>query len=434
MLIIQSRQLEYNILMQNELIIVQGGNPLSGTVSVGGAKNSVLKLMAASIMAKGTTTITNVPDISDVHLMKQVLEHLGATVDFESDKLSINTTDINSYEAPYELVAKMRASIAVLGPLVARFGKAKVAMPGGCQIGSRKLDMHIMGLEALDVQFEVSHGFINASVPKGGLKAAQVNLEFPSVGATENLMVAACAANGTTILENVAREPEIVDLAEFLNSMGAKISGQGSPVIQIKGVKEFFPVLDYSTVGDRIEAGTFLVAGAIGQGPLTVQGINPLHLSIPLAKLKAMGCDVSSTQNSVTISCENSYKPADIQTLPYPGFPTDLQAQFMVLNALANGTSVITENIFENRFMFADELNRMGANIRIEGHHALIEGVKQLSGAPVQAPDLRGGAALVLAGLNAEGESRISNIEHIDRGYQNLVDKLKSIGANIERG
>jgi UDP-N-acetylglucosamine 1-carboxyvinyltransferase len=428
-------RLEYNIPMQNERIIIQGGKPLAGSLSVCGAKNSVLNLMAESIMAQGTTTISNVTDISDVRLMIQVLEHLGADVDFKKNRLSIDAENIESYEAPYELVAKMRASIAVLGPLVARFGKARVAMPGGCQIGSRKLDMHILGLEALGVCFEVSHGYINASVPRSGLRAARVNLEFPSVGTTENLMVAACAARGTTLLENVAREPEIVDLANFLNSMGAKITGQGSPQMQIAGVSEFAAAKNYRTVGDRIEAGTLLVAGALGGGPLTVKDIDPAHLTIPLAKLRSFGCEISTTPKSITISSAGAgnFHPTDIQTLPYPGFPTDLQAQFMVLAALSNGKSVITENIFENRFMFADELIRMGARISIEGHHALIDGVEQLSGAPVQAPDLRGGAALVLAGLNAEGQSTVSDIGHIDRGYHDLVGKLKSIGADITR-
>jgi UDP-N-acetylglucosamine 1-carboxyvinyltransferase len=327
----------------------------------------------------------------------------------------------------------MRASVAVLGPLIGRFGQAKVAMPGGCQIGSRKLDMHILGLEALGVNFDMSHGYIHATVPKGGMKAAHVTLEFASVGATENLMMAATCAEGSTIIENAAREPEICDLADFLNQMGARISGQGTSVIEVHGSNSasFAAVQGYATVADRIEAGSFLVAGALTGGPLTVAGVNPAHLAMPLEKLRAMGAQVDINDNTITVAHEGARVPADIQTLPYPGFPTDLQPQFMVLNALADGTSSITENIFENRFMFADELNRMGAQVRIEGHHAIIKGVAQLSGAPVQASDLRAGAGLVLAGLVADGETCVGNIAYIDRGYDDLVGKLRSLGADI---
>ena len=420
---------------ERELICVQGGARLSGSVPIVGAKNSVLKLMAASILAHGTTTITNVPVISDVHLMAEVLKRLGARVDFNDRELVINAAHVDSFITPYDLVAQMRASVAVLGPLIGRFGQAKVAMPGGCQIGSRKIDMHILGLEELGVTFEISHGYIYASVPKGGMKAAHVKLEFASVGATENLMVAATCAEGTTIIENAAREPEICDLAQFLNAMGAAISGQGTSCIEIQGSASasFAPVKDYVTVGDRIEAGTFLVAGALTGGPLTVTGINPAHLAMPLEKLRAMGVAVETGDGYITVAHEGPFMPVDIQTLPYPGFPTDLQPQFMVLDAIAQGTSVITENIFENRFMFANELDRMGAQIRIEGHHAVINGVDQLSAAPVQASDLRAGAGLVLAGLVADGETVVGNIAHIDRGYENLVGKFKAVGARIER-
>ncbi|MCL2529321.1 MAG: UDP-N-acetylglucosamine 1-carboxyvinyltransferase [Coriobacteriia bacterium] len=418
--------------MAEDCIIVEGGKPLAGTVQVSGAKNSVLKLMAASIMASGATTITNTPHIRDVDIMTDMLRHLGADVSLETNTLVINTSNLNSYEAPYELVKKMRASTAVLGPLIVRFGKARVAMPGGCQIGSRQMDLHFAALEALGVSFDNKHGFINASVPPSGLKATKVTLGFPSVGATENLMIVASSVPGTTVIENAAAEPEITDLAHFLGAMGANIEGQGSPVITIQGTEGFSPVPSYRTVADRIEAGTFLVAGALGGGPVEVKGLNPQHLRVPLAKLAAMGCELEITDTSVTISHEGPFVPTDIQTLPFPGFPTDLQPQFMVLNALAEGTSVITENIFENRFMFADELARMGANVRIEGHHAILSGVKRLSGAPVEASDLRAGAALVLAGLNAEGSSQITNVEHIYRGYEDLVGKLKSIGADIK--
>ncbi|NLG10080.1 MAG: UDP-N-acetylglucosamine 1-carboxyvinyltransferase [Coriobacteriaceae bacterium] len=405
---------------------------LQGTIAVGGAKNSVLKLMAASIMAPGVSSISNTPMISDVKLMGEVLSRLGALVGFSDHQVTIDTRTIDSVETPYELVAKMRASIAVLGPLVARFGEARVAMPGGCQIGSRKLDIHIVGLEKLGVRFDISHGVINASAPDG-LHGTHVLLEFPSVGATENLMMAAALAQGITVIDNAAREPEIVDLADFLARMGAQINGQGSPTIEIIGVRELRPVVDYRTIGDRIEAGTFLVAGVLGGGPLTVTNINPSYLELALAKLRAMGSIIETDVDSITISHVGPLKPVDIQTLPHPGFPTDLQAQFMVLDAIAEGNSVITENVFENRFMFADEISRMGAEIRIEGHHALITGVKQLSGAPVQAPDLRGGAALVLAGLIADGQTIVDGIEHIDRGYEDFVEKLRSVGADIKR-
>ncbi|MDR1014945.1 MAG: UDP-N-acetylglucosamine 1-carboxyvinyltransferase [Coriobacteriales bacterium] len=418
--------------MPEGLIVVNGGAPLAGTVSVAGAKNSVLKLMAASLLAPGVTTIRNVPIISDVTLMGEVLENLGAKVAFGNHEVTIDTAPVDSVEAPWELVARMRASIAVLGPLVGRFGRAHVAMPGGCQIGSRKLDMHILGLEALGVAFDISHGFIDASIPQG-LKGAPVILDFPSVGATENLMMAAVRACGITTIDNAAREPEIVDLAGYLVQMGARITGAGTPTIEIEGVDELLPVAEHRTIGDRIEAGTFLVAGVLGGGPLTVEGVRPAQLEMALSKLKAMGAELTVAADRITVSHDGALRPTDIQTLPHPGFPTDLQAQFMVLDALADGRSVITENVFENRFMFADEIARMGADIRIEGHFAFIDGVRQLSGAPVRSPDLRGGAALVLAGLVADGQTVVAGIEHIDRGYEHFERKLASCGARIER-
>lgn len=415
-----------------EVIKVIGGNPLTGTIKVRGAKNSVLKLMAASIIAPGKYHITNVPSISDVQVMGQVIETLGASVSSQDHELYIDTTNVSTYETPYELVAKMRASISVLGPLIARFGRAKVAMPGGCRIGSRKLDMHIQSLEALGVVFEASHGYIEADVPNG-LHGADVSLDFPSVGATENLMMAAVVAKGQTTIENAAREPEICDLANFLNEMGAHISGMGSPIINIEGTRNLHPSCEHRVVGDRIEAGTFLVAGALCKGPLTVVGADPNNLRRALAVLARMGVDITEDGDSITVSRTGAIKPCDIQTLPHPGFPTDLQAQFMVLSTIANGSSVITENVFENRFMFASEITRMGADVRVDGHHAIIEGVKQLSGAPVQSSDLRGGAALVLAGLIADGQTTVFQIQHIDRGYEDYVGKLASVGANIER-
>ncbi len=418
--------------MSEEIIEVQGNRCLRGTVRVAGAKNSALKLIAATILGQGETVLHNIPHISDIDIMSDVLRYLGAQIERTDHSMRIDTTNMTGYETPYELVSKMRASISVLGPLLARFGRARVAMPGGCQIGARKIDMHLVGLQALGVQFEVDHGFLMAQCDK--LVGASVALEFPSVGATENLMMAAVVAEGTTLIENAAREPEIADLAEMLNDMGARISGAGTSTIEIQGVslKDLHPC-EHTTVGDRIEAGTYLVGGALMGGPVRVEGINPSFLRMAIMKLEAMGCTVE--QGEDWISCERTSPlcPTDIQTLPHPGFPTDLQAQFMLLAALAQGSSIITENVFENRFMFASELSRMGADISIEGHHALVHGVESLSGAPVSSTDLRGGAALVLAGIYADGITQVHNIAHIDRGYERYVEKLNELGAQVCR-
>ncbi len=416
---------------EEDLIHVMGGNHLTGTVAIGGAKNSALKLMAASILTSGTTEVLNVPVISDVTIMAEVLECLGAHVVRGDHRLSIDTAGVDTWETPYELVARMRASVAVLGPLIARFGRAHVAMPGGCRIGSRKLDLHIAGLETIGAVLEIDHGYINAETPNG-LHGGSITLEFPSVGATENLMMAAVLADGRTVIDNAAREPEIADLANMLVEMGANIVGQGSPVIEIEGVSELHPVT-HRTIGDRIEAGTFLAAGALTGGPVTVVGVDPQNLEVALAKLRRMGCEISLDVDSVTVSRNEPLRPTDVQTLPHPGFPTDLQAQFMVLDSIASGSSIITENVFENRFMLASELVRMGADIRIEGRHALVQGVSGLEGAPVQSTDLRGGAALILAGLIADGETVVSGVEHIDRGYEDYVGKLASLGGMLER-
>jgi len=415
-----------------ESIIVRGGRDLSGTVHVGGAKNSALKLMAASLLAPGVSRITNVPDIVDVQVMSAVLEGLGAHVARSDHSLTVDATNLTSFEAPYEMVAQMRASIAVLGPLVARYGKARVAMPGGCNIGSRKIDMHISGLAELGVEIRTGHGFIDASAPGAGLHAAHVTLDFPSVGATENMLMASVLAKGTSVIENAAREPEIVDLVNFLNGMGARITGGGSATLTVEGVEQLHPV-EHCVVGDRIEAGTFVAAGALTGGPITVLGFDPSHLDLLLVKLQQAGCAITVLPNGVTIQRHQRARAVDVQTLPYPGFPTDMQAQFMALMSVADGNSIITENVFENRFMFADEIARMGADIRIESHHALVRGVEQLSGAPVRCTDLRGGAALVIAALIADGETQIRDIFHIDRGYECFVDKLASLGADIER-
>lgn len=417
-----------------DIIRVEGGHAIEGSVCVSGAKNSALKLMAATLLAPGKTTLTNVPNISDVHVMGKVLKRMGATIEVvDEHSLVIDTSSVDSWEAPYELVAKMRASTAVMGPLLGRFGRAKIAMPGGCNLGARKIDMHILGLEALGVEFDTDHGYIYADASKG-LIGTSVTLEFASVGATENLIMAAVKAKGETVIDNAAREPEIVDLANMLNKMGAKITGAGTPVVTIEGVDELHPV-EHRVVGDRIEAGTFLVAGAImaSEQGVEVTGFNPVHLGMVLRKMELMGIRTERTENGMKVYRADRIAPVDIQTLPFPGFPTDMQAQVMVLSALADGTSIITENIFENRFMFASELSRMGANIRVEDHHALIHGVDGFSGAQVVSPDLRGGAALVIAGLIAEGVTEVSAIHHIYRGYERFVEKLTALGACVER-
>ncbi len=419
--------------MSEEIIIVNGNGTLSGDVAVSGAKNSALKLIAAALLGRGGSVICNVPLISDIEVMSEVLRTLGATVEREGHTLRVDTALVDKCETPYELVSKMRASISVLGPLIARFGRARVAMPGGCQIGARKIDMHLVGLEALGVEFTIDHGYLEATTPNG-LQGANVMLDFPSVGATENLLMAAVTAEGTTVLDNAAREPEIVDLCMMLNSMGARISGAGTTCIEIEGVslEDLHPCV-HTTVGDRIEAGTFLVGGALTGGPLTVRGIDPSFLRMALMKLDAMGCEISTEADSITVSRTEPLRPIDIQTLPHPGFPTDLQAQFMLLAAVAEGNSLITENVFENRFMFAAELRRMGADITIDDHHAIVHGVSLLQGAPVESTDLRAGAALVLAGIIAEGETHVRKIAHIDRGYEDYVGKLASLGADVRR-
>ena len=415
-----------------EVIRIEGGHPITGEVTVEGAKNSALKLMAATILAPGVSTLTNVPNIADVHVMGKVLKELGAKIEVADEHtLIIDTSAVDRWETPYHLVAQMRASTAVLGPLIGRFGKATVAMPGGCNIGARKIDMHLLGLQSLGVQFDVSHGDICATSPDG-LVGSTVTLEFASVGATENLMMAAVRAKGVTTIDNAAREPEIVDLANMLNEMGAKIIGAGSPVIEIEGVDALYPV-EHRVVGDRIEAGTFIAMAGICGGPVVVKGFDPNHLGLVLKKFELMGLTIDRGVDQCTISRTTDLRPVDIQTLPFPGFPTDMQAQTMCALALAKGTCIVTENVFENRFMFASELSRMGANIDIEGHHAIVHGVDRFSGAQVKSPDLRGGAALAMAGLVADGVTTISDIYHIDRGYERFVEKLLGLGAVVER-
>ena len=425
--------------MADEIIVVKGNGVLTGEVRVSGAKNSALKLMAATVLAKNECVIRNVPKISDIEVMAEVLECLGARVyrngreGRDEHTLSIDTSSVDSFMTPYELVSKMRASISILGPLIGRFGKAHVAMPGGCQIGARKIDMHLRGLQALGVEFEMDHGYLLATTPNG-LTGAHIMLDFPSVGATENTLMASVVAKGTTVIENAAREPEIADLANMLNEMGAHIEGAGMPIITVEGVPlESLHACDHTTIGDRIEAGTFLVGGALTGGPLTVRGIDPNYLYMALLKLEEMGCTVHREDDAVTVERTQPLRSVEIQTLPHPGFPTDLQAQFMLLAACADGTSVITENVFENRFMFAAESARMGADIVLEDHHALVRGGNELQGAPVSSTDLRAGAALVLAGIVADGETNVYKVEHIDRGYEDYVGKLSALGVDIAR-
>lgn len=419
--------------MAEEIIVTRGCGNLSGTVRASGAKNSALKLIAASLLGQGKSVLHNVPNISDIDIMIEVVQSLGATVDRKDHSIEIDTSSASGFETPYELVSKMRASISTLGPLIGRFGKARVAMPGGCKIGERSIDMHLTGLKALGVNFVNDHGYLYASSPNG-LHAAKVFLDFPSVGATENMLMAAVTTEGTTVIDNAAREPEIEDLANMLNEMGANVQGAGTSTIVVQGValSEMHPC-EHWVCGDRIEAGTFLSIGALLGGPVTVEGIDPDFLRTVLMKFEEMGATVTTTKDSITVERTAPLRATDIQTLPHPGFPTDLQAQFSLIAALAEGCSVISENIFENRFMFAAELNRMGSDISLEGHHALVRGVSGLQGAPVSSPDLRGGAALVVAGLAADGETRIHDIYHIDRGYEDYVGKLRSLGASVER-
>jgi UDP-N-acetylglucosamine 1-carboxyvinyltransferase len=402
-----------------------------GTVKVSGAKNSVLKIMAASILSKGKVLIEDSPNIKDVEYMGELLTSLGADVNKNSDGIiEIDCSLLNNCEAPYELVKKMRASFQIIGALLARNGKARVSQPGGCAIGTRPIDLHLKGFKAMGAKIELGHGYIEATAEK--LVGDKIYLDFPSVGATENIMMAATMAEGQTIIQNAAEEPEIVDLANFLNSMGANVKGAGTDTIKIQGVKELGGTR-HTVIPDRIEAGTYMVAAAITGGDITIKNALPDHLKPMIAKLKECGVEVYENADQIRVCATNGINAIDVKTLPYPGFPTDMQSQFMALLSVAKGTSVIIETVFENRFMHVSELNRMGANIKIEGHSAVVQGAKSLEGAQVRATDLRAGAALILAGLVAEGKTEISDIHHIDRGYVDIESKLRSLGANIER-
>jgi len=410
---------------------VTGGAHLRGEVTVTGAKNSVLKLMAASILATGETTITNVPEIADVDIMSDLLTRLGCTVEHTGDRVTIDVPAIPGHRADYDLVRKMRASINVLGPLVARIGKAEVALPGGDAIGSRGLDFHIKGLTSLGANAHIEHGYVIAEAPTG-LIGATVELDFPSVGATENIMTAAVLAKGVTKIDNAAREPDVVDLGEFLISMGAQIDGLGTPLITITGVKTLEPTT-HATIPDRIITGTWAFAAAMTKGDITIHGARAHDLELPLEKLASAGAIVTTTADGIRVRMDARPRAIDVSTLPYPGFPTDLLPMVIALNSIADGHSLVTENVFESRFMFVNELIRLGAQISVDGHHASIDGVLELSSAPVEATDIRAGAGLILAALVSEGETTIDQAFHVDRGYPNFAQQLVSLGAKVSR-
>ena len=418
----------------SERFYVEGGKRLEGEVEVSGAKNAALKFVAAALLAPGKTTLHHVPRIKDIFTMLALLDELGVETEFSGSTLEIDASTVHSYTAPYELVRQMRASLVVLGPLVARFGEAEVSAPGGCNLGLRKFNFHVEGLRALGADVELDHGFIKASAPNG-LRSAEVTFEYPSVGATENVMMASVLADGITIIENGAREPEISALAGFLNSMGANVMGAGTGRIVIEGVRELHPTR-WTVMPDRIEAGTFLMATAATGGDVTVTNAFPEHLKMELDKLQDMGVEVTATPGSpgirVRVDDPSMLSGVDVATLPFPGFATDLQAQMIVLLTRASGASIITENVYENRLQVAEELNRLDAAIDLfGGHRALIRGPRQLSGTIVQAPDLRGGAALVMAGLIAEGTTVVDGAKHILRGYEDFEDKLSNLGATV---
>lgn len=418
-----------------EKYYIKGGTPLRGEVSIGGAKNSVLKLMAAALLAKGETKIYNVPDLTDVEIMLSVIAQLGAVTHYDKKEKSvtIDATNLTSITAKYELVSKMRASFIVLGALVSRCREAIVAMPGGCAIGERRVDFHIRGLEALGAKIKIENGYVHAKVPK--LVGTDIYLDIPSVGATENLMLASILAEGSTRIQNAAQEPEIVDLANFLNTMGADVNGAGTSEIVINGVKQgdLHPI-EYTTIPDRIEAGTFMSAIIATKGKAIIRNVFPAHLTFFTDKLLKMGANIKLVDpNVLEVSCKNRLNSINFITQPYPGFPTDLQSMAMTLLTTANGVGIITESLYENRFMQVPELRRMGADIHQDRNHAIIKGVKKLTGATLAASDLRAGASLVVAALMADGNSTIENLHHIDRGYENFENKLRLLGGKIER-
>ena len=409
-------------------IIVKKSNPLKGSVRIDGAKNAVLPIIAATLLAKGKSVLREVPNLKDVHVISDLLRHLGAEVEYEGTTLTVDATNLTTYDAPYELVRKMRASFLVMGPLLARFNQTKISMPGGCAIGTRPIDLHLKGFKALGADVVMDHGFVEAKTDK--LVGSKLYLDFPSVGATENIMMAAVLAEGTTIIENAAEEPEIVDLANFLNEMGADVKGAGTNTIRIKGVKEL-TATEHDVIPDRIEAATFMVAAAMTKGDITVENVILEHLKPVTAKLREAGCEVIEMDKSIRVIGPEKLKAVDIKTMPYPGFPTDMQSVFGAMLTIAKGNSIIIENIFENRFRYVNELKRMGAKVSVEGKIAILKGVRRLSGTTVESTDLRGGAALVIAGLAAKGTTIVRKIEYILRGYEGLDKKLNKLGAKI---
>jgi len=413
-----------------EKFIIMGGNRLEGEVRVSGAKNAALPILAASLLNSGTSKISEVPDLKDVAVMKSLLQYLGAKITCGQDSITVNGKNVASLEINEEIMRRMRASNLVMGPLLARFGQVKVSYPGGCAIGSRPMDLHLKGFVALGAKITEKYGYIKAEAKE--LTGNEIHLDFPSVGATENIMMAAVLAKDRTVIRNAAKEPEIVDLQNFLNGMGAKVKGAGTDTIKVEGVKELGPV-NHTVIPDRIETGTHMIAAAITKGDVTITNVIPEHVEPIVAKLKEAGVKITDLDDKIRVQGNGNIKSVDLKTLPYPGFPTDMQSQMMTLMTVAKGTSVISESIFENRFKQVDELRRMGADIKLEGRAAIIKGVEKLSGAFVEAPDLRAGAALVLAGLVAEDATVIENIHHIDRGYERLEAKYSALGARIIR-
>ena len=411
-------------------ILITGGKELHGEVAISGAKNAALPIIAAGLLCAGEHRIANVPALVDVTTLGKILRNMGAAFELKDHAVVVDSSNLTSPEAPYDLVRTMRASVLVLGPLVARFGKARVSLPGGCAIGARPVNLHIMGLEKMGAKVAIEHGYVVAEARR--LKGAHIYFDTVTVTGTENLMMAACLAEGRTVLENAAREPEVVDLAHALIGMGAKIEGAGTDIVTITGVEALRP-MDHTVLPDRIETGTFVIAAAITGGAITINKCTPAHLDALLTKVGEAGAQITIGSGTLTVRGEKKIRPVNIKTLPHPGFPTDMQAQFMSLMALADGTSVINETIFENRFTHVAELRRMGADIVVEGRSAVVKGVPVLSGAPVMATDLRASASLILAGLAAEGQTVISRIYHLDRGYDNIEKKLSALGADIKR-
>jgi len=410
--------------------VIKGGNRLEGTVGVDGSKNAVLPIMAATLLCAGESTIHDVPNLRDIQMMADLLRYLGASVYWEPGTLTVDTSGITTVNVPETLMRRMRASNLVLGPLLARFGEVSISQPGGCNIGARPMDLHIRGLRALGASITERAGYITARTTR--LRGTEIHLDVPSVGATENLMMAAILAEGTTVIRNAAKEPEIVDLQNFLNRLGARVKGAGTGVIKVEGVSALHPA-EHHVIPDRIDAGTHMVAAAITRGDVLVTGVIPEHVEPVIAKLREMGASVTVADDGVRVQVDKRLKAVDVKTMPYPGFATDMQPQMMALLTVAGGASIVTETIFENRFKHVPELVRMGANIRIEGHTAIVRGVEHLSGAYVEATDLRAGAALVLAGLAAENTTIVEHVEHIDRGYARLEEKYRMLGADIVR-